>query len=198
MITIIIQAFVTVLGLAAAIGAQSTFVLNQSLSNQYLLMTFLICWLADSVLFLIGIFGMGSILMMSPLVTTIMTWAAVVFLVGYGLMSLVRANTLYYKTELLSTPKSFKSTLLMLLAVTFLNPHVYLDSIVIMSSLTSDMPFSGKASFAAGALLATLVWFSSLILGARLLSPLLKKTIARRIIDLLIGLLMFWIAWSLI
>ncbi len=180
------------------IGAQNAFVLNQGIKRQYHLTTASICMLSDFILIAIGIYGGSQIVSSSELAFTILTWAGIVFLLGYGLLSLKAVFS--RKISSLSSSSSLNSlskVVLTCLAVTLLNPHVYIDTIVILGGVGGQFKADAKLNFALGCMLASIVWFYGLALMAAKLSPILSRANIKRRIDFVVGLIMIFIAASL-
>ena len=192
------KGLLTSAGLIIAIGAQNAFVLTQGLRRQYHWPIAWVCSLLDATLILLGIAGMGVLISQSPLLLDIVTWGGVLFLLAYGFRALRSA----FHSESLQLAgggiTSFKSALLTTLALSLLNPHVYLDTVVLLGSIGGSYPLEQRYWFAAGASLASFLWFFSLSLGARWLAPLFRKPMAWRILDGLVCLMMWGIAATLV
>ena len=186
-------------GLIIAIGAQNAFVLNQGIRREYLIMVPLICALSDVLLISAGVTGVGNLIQGHPEILKAATFGGSIFLFGYGLKSLISAlinnEGLDKKTE---KAHSRKQILLITLAITFLNPHVYLDTVLLLGSISSSFPGFGKYYFAAGAVSMSFLWFFSLSLGAFRLAPLFQNPRTWKILDSLIALMMWVIAYKLI
>lgn len=184
--------------LIIAIGAQNAFVLRLGLQRIHVLPVVLLCALSDALLIAAGVAGMGALVQQSPTLLSIITWGGAVFLFVYGLQAFMRA----FQQESLQTETqevlSLKKAMLTVLAFTYLNPHVYLDTVVLVGSLSAQWEGALQYAFATGAIAASFVWFFTLGYGARLLAPLFAKPLAWRILDSLIGLVMWAIALSLI
>lgn len=181
------------------LGPQNTLVLNQGILRQYALMAAAFCTLSDALLIGAGVFGGSALLQQSPLALQIITWAGCAFLLWYGSSALMQALRPQQSGESPQTPQRQRLKLLLtLMAVTWLNPHVYLDTFVVLGSLGSQVPAADRIWFASGAITASVVWFFSLALLAGILSPLLRRDIARRIISLLVALMMFFLAFRLL
>ena len=185
-------------GLIIAIGAQNAFVLSQGVRRNFPLQTALVCSLCDAVLMLIGVSGAGALVAGNPLLSQLTTWFGVLFLFCYGARAFLSARKGGHLEAASSVIPSRRKLLLATLALTFLNPHVYLDTIVLIGSLSSQLQQTDRYLFAAGAISASCVWFFSLSLGAGYLAPLFRKPVAWRTLDLLVGLTMWGIALSLL
>jgi L-lysine exporter family protein LysE/ArgO len=201
MFTVFAQGFGTSAALIIAIGAQNAFVLRQGLKREHVFTVALICALSDAFLITLGVAGVGKMVQQTPLLLSIARYGGAAFLIAYGAFALKRA--LAQKGESLVTGNvsertSLKQAVLACLAFTYLNPHCYLDTIVLLGGLSGQYEGGQRWYFGAGALSASVVWFFSLAYGARLLAPLFAKPIAWRILDGLIALVMFAIAFSLL
>src|SRR5690242_14785540 len=156
------------LALIVAIGAQNAFVLRQGLRREHVLPVVAICAAADAVLIAAGIGGMGAVLTDAPAVVTAVRWGGAAFLVGYAVLAARRALQPAALTPLDRPPSTLRATLLACLAFTFLNPHVYLDTVVLLGAVAHHDPH--QWAFGAGAATASLLWFLALGLGARRLA----------------------------
>lgn len=185
-------------GLIIAIGAQNAFVLSQGVRKNHVLTIALICSLCDVLLICIGISGIGTLVAKNAKLTTIATTGGAIFLFWYGFRSFLSA----WKGGSIETDdnslNSLKAVVIATLAVTFLNPHIYLDTIVLMGSISSKFPGTGRYVFGAGAITASFLWFFSLSFGGRALAPYFKEPVAWKVLDTLIGIIMWLIAMSLI
>ncbi|SNY92554.1 L-lysine exporter family protein LysE/ArgO [Cohaesibacter sp. ES.047] len=194
----LLQGFFLGASLIIAIGAQNAFVLRLGLQRQHVLPVVLVCAFSDALLIAAGVAGMGALVQQSPILLTIITWAGFAFLMGYGLQAFRRA----LKSEELQVGSggavSLKRAILTVLAFTYLNPHVYLDTVLLVGSLSAQWPRAQQGVFAIGAILASFVWFFALGYGARILTPLFEKPIAWRILDFTIGAVMWLLALSLL
>jgi L-lysine exporter family protein LysE/ArgO len=185
-------------GLIIAIGAQNAFVLAQGVRRNYPLQTAMVCFLCDAALIIAGVSGCGALLASNSLVQSLATWLGVTFLAFYGgkaLLSAVKGSSLpNQEAQLLSRRKLLLTTL----ALTLLNPHVYIDTVLLLGSIGSQFPADTRYLFAGGAITASLLWFFSLSLGASLLAPLFRHKLAWRCLDSLVCLMMWSVALSLI
>ena len=197
MLDALVAGLLTGLSLIVAIGAQNAFVLRQGLLRQYVGPVVAVCALSDLVLIAAGVAGIGAIVQHAPTALTVVRWLGVAFLTAYGVRSLWRARhagSLQASTD--SEPR-LRGALLQVVALTWLNPHVYLDTVLLVGSIAAHHGPTGKWWFAAGAGLGSVLWFSGLGYGARLLSPVLTRPRAWQVLDVLIGLTMLAIAFSL-
>ncbi|KAA9151132.1 amino acid transporter [Microbacterium lushaniae] len=200
------------LTLIIAIGAQNLFVLRQGLRREHVLAVAAVCATSDAVLIALGVSGLGLALTAIPWLVEVIRWAGALFLLGYGLLAARRAlrpsgHALTVSADAASAPGSRGPTtvvrtrlapvLLTCLALTWLNPHVYLDTVFFLGLVASG---HGEARwvFAAGAMLGSIVWFFGLAFGARYLSRWLATPRAWRILDALIAVVMIGLAVSLV
>lgn len=193
-----IQGFIISASLIIAIGAQNAFVLKLGLQRQHLLPVVLVCAFSDAIMIAAGVAGMGVLVQQSELALTIITWGGFLFLAVYGSQAFLRA----FKSEEMHVANggaiSLKRAILTVLAFTYLNPHVYLDTVLLIGSLSAQWQGQDRMIYGFGAMAASFVWFFSLGYGARILTPLFEKPLAWRILDFFIGLVMWTIALTLI
>ena len=185
-------------GLIIAIGAQNAFVLSQGVRRNYPLQTAFICSFCDAALILVGFSGVGALVASNPQLSQLATWFGALFLFWYGsrsFRSALQGGRLETQTE---QSLSRRKLLLTTLALTLLNPHVYLDTIVLVGSISGQLADSDRYLFGAGAISASILWFFSLSIGAGLLAPLFRKQIAWRCLDGFVCLTMWAIACSLL
>jgi L-lysine exporter family protein LysE/ArgO len=187
----------TGLSLIVAIGAQNAFVLRQGLAREHVGPVVAICAISDLVLILGGVAGIGTVVDQAGWVIDAVRWLGVVFLTWYGVSSLLRARRTSGLAAAAPEPLSLRSAVLRVIALTWLNPHVYLDTVLLVGSIANTHGSPGRWWFAAGASLGSVLWFSGLGFGARLLSPLLARPRAWRVLDVLIALTMLGIALML-
>lgn len=184
------------LSLIIAIGSQNAFVLKQGLKREHVFIICLFCAVSDALLISAGVAGFGAVTARFPQVITIAKIAGVLFLLGYGLQSLYASVRLSHalNTEGQAVG-SLKKAILLCIGFTWLNPHVYLDTLVLVGMVSTGA--SNKLVFATGAITASFMFFFALGYGARLLRPLFAKPKAWNILDGLVGVLMFYLAWHL-
>jgi len=206
------------LSLIVAIGAQNAYILRQGARREHLLAVLLVCILSDLALILAGVAGFGTLVEHAPWAVTVMRWFGVLCLVGYGLLAARRAwrpvgaaltvdtvdeidpPVTPAGTTTLTRPKTgnrLVPVVLTALALTWLNPHVYLDTVVLLGSVANTHGPDGRWAFAVGACLGSIVWFAALGYGARLLSRWLASPRAWRILDGIIAVIMLGLALSL-
>ncbi|WP_394198417.1 LysE/ArgO family amino acid transporter [Litoreibacter albidus] len=184
--------------LIMAIGAQNAFVLRQGIRREHVLLCVLVCAISDAVLITLGVTGFGALNEKMPWLGPIMSYGGALFLLAYGAMAIRSALT---STEALNVEgrarSDWRKVVATLLALTWLNPHVYLDTVILLGSIAAQYG-EDSAVFGAGAVTASFVFFLLLGFGARLLAPLFARPKAWRILDALVGLTMWSIALSLI
>ena len=165
----LLQGFLVSGGLIVAIGAQNAFVLKQGLRCWQVLPIVLTCFLCDFSLMTLGVFGLGTLIGASRVASVALALVGALFLAVYGT-----------------------------LAITLLNPHVYLDTVVIVGGIAGTLSPAAKALFLCGAVAASALWFFALGFGARLLLPLFRRPLTWRLLDAVIGVVMWAIAFSLL
>ncbi|MCW2797371.1 MAG: Lysine exporter protein [Nocardioides sp.] len=185
---------VTGLSLIVAIGAQNAFVLRQGLARQHVGVVVLVCAASDLVLILAGVSGIGTVVESAPWALDVVRWLGVAFLSWYGMSSLVRARRAAGLQAALGNGLSRRSAVLRAVALTWLNPHVYLDTVLLLGSIANQQGPDGRWWFALGACVASIAWFSGLGFGARLAHRVLASPRAWQVLDVLIGLTMLAIA----
>ncbi|MFZ1871983.1 MAG: arginine exporter ArgO [Chania sp.] len=198
MLTIFLQGFALSAAMILPLGPQNVFVMNQGIRRQYHLMIASLCALSDIALICAGIFGGSALLSRSPLLLLLVTWGGVAFLLWYGWGAF---RTAFSQHLALATAEEMKQSrwriVVTMLAVTWLNPHVYLDTFVVLGSLGSQLAPEIRSWFALGAASASITWFFALALLASWLAPWLQTQTAQRIINVLVGLVMWAIALQL-
>lgn len=191
-----ISGFLLGLTLIIAIGSQNAFVLKQGLKREHIFFICLFCAISDALLISAGVAGFGAVTARYPQVVNLAKLAGVVFLIGYGLQSLYSSVRLSHALNVEGQAvTSLKKALLLCIGFTWLNPHVYLDTLVLVGMVSTGA--SSKFVFASGAVSASFLFFFALGYGARLLRPLFARPKAWNILDGLIGVLMLYLAWHL-
>lgn len=198
MLTYFLKGFGLSAGLIVAIGAQNAHVLKSGLRREHVGMTVAICIACDIALIVAGISGMGALVRDNPALLGAVRWGGAAFLAWYGLRALRAAldgDALHIerKTSVLSV----RQAALTVLTLTLLNPHVYLDTIVLLGGIGAQQPDAGRPWFMAGAAIASAVWFASLGFGARLLAPWFARPLAWRLLDAGVACVMIGLAASL-
>lgn len=199
-LTPLVSGFSLGASLIIAIGSQNAFVLRQGLKGEYVFAVCTVCFLCDAVLIALGAGGFGSLVASSPVLLTAALWGGATFLLFYGLRSFraaLRPGTLEAARD--TAPLTgLMRVVLTTLALTLLNPHVYLDTVLLLGSLAGQFAGAARLRFAVGAMAASLVWFYGIGYGARALAPLFRRPLAWRVLDLLVGCTMWFIAGSLL
>lgn len=191
------QGFLVGAGLIIAIGAQNAFVLRQGLLREHVLPVVLFCATSDAVLIVLGVAGFGMLIRSSPALLGIVKWGGAAFLAAYSVMALRRVLQPQFLSAGGSAAPSLAAALAQCAAFTWANPHVYLDTVVLVGGLSATHARADRIAFGIGAACASFVWFFALGFGARLLAPLFARPTAWRLLDLLIALIMAAIAWKI-
>ncbi len=181
-----------------AIGAQNAYVLKLGLLKQYVLLAVSLCILFDFILISLGVFGLGYFIQDNQLLINIIAIIGIVFLCVYAILSFKSAfknESLQIDGDVKTNP--VKQVITLILVFTFLNPHTYLDTILLIGGIGANIADDLKIYFLLGAVSASATWFFSLGFGARFLIPLFKKPITWKLLDISIGFLMLFIAYSL-
>ncbi|EPJ3899264.1 arginine exporter ArgO [Proteus mirabilis] len=198
MLTTFFQGFLLSAAMILPIGAQNAFVLQQGSKKQYHLMSAFLCALSDVILISGGVFGGSALLSQSEYLLLLITWGGVAFLLWYGWNAFKTAFT--KEIELSQHKNQVKSrwrAIVTLVAVTWLNPHVYLDTFVVLGSIGGQLSAELRPWFTFGAVFASISWFFALSLLAAWFSPILSQVTAQRIINLFVGCVMWFIALQL-
>lgn len=198
MIPAFLNGFFLGASLIIAIGAQNAFILRQGLLRQHVFILCLICAAADAALIALGVAGLGTLIATSPNLIKIVTIGGVIFLFTYSVIAFRRAMKPVAMDTRGKGEGSLKAAIATCLAFTFLNPHVYLDTVVLLGGLSATYAGSGRWAYGAGAMIASFVWFFSLGYGARLLQPVFEKPAAWRVLDFFIAAIMALIGLSLL
>ena len=192
----LISGFLLGLSLILAIGSQNAFVLRMGIAKQHIFWICLVCALSDATLITLGVAGFGAIVQATPWLEVFMRYAGAAFLIYYGIKSALSAWCGGSVMTLEGEGGSLKAAVLTCLALTWLNPHVYLDTVVLLGGISSQS--SNPFLFGVGAVCASFVFFFALGYGARVLIPIFQTPFAWRILDSLIALTMWAIAANLI
>lgn len=193
-----VEGFLLGAGLIIAIGAQNAFVLRQGLMRRHVFAVATVCALSDIVLIAAGVAGLGALVRAHPDVLMVVTLAGAAFLIAYGLLAFRRALAPGRLQAGIDGEGSLGKTLATCLALTFLNPHVYLDTVVLVGGLSARHEGDAALAFGAGAGLASVLWFYGLAYGARLAAPLLALPRAWQVLDTAVGIVMWGIAARLV
>ncbi len=198
MITPFIQGFGAGGGLIVAIGAQNAFVLSQGVRGNHHVIVALICIFCDAISITAGVAGIGGTVSANPVLAQWVAWGGAGFLFVYGcgsLRSAIRGGSLETSDQAVL---SLGAAILTTLAVTLLNPHFYLDTVILLGGISSRFQGENRLLFWAGAVCASTLWFICLSLGGQMLAPIFRKQISWRILDILVWATMWTIAASLI
>ncbi|HJV28371.1 MAG TPA: LysE/ArgO family amino acid transporter [Aromatoleum sp.] len=190
--------FLASLALIVAIGAQNSFVLQQGIRREHLLPVTLICAASDALLIAAGIAGLGTLIQANPLLLAATRYGGAAFLLAYAGLAAHRA----WQGERLdvgaAAPMPLATAIATCLGFTFLNPHVYLDTVILLGGLANQHGEGGRWLFGVGSAAASLLWFVALAYGARLLAPLFTRATAWRVLDTLIAVVMAGLAFTLL
>ena len=186
----------TGLSLIVAIGAQNAFVLKQGLMRRHVFWVCLFCALSDAALILLGVTGMTHVVALAPWLADAMRWAGVAFLVWYGARSFRAAWHGGHALRPQGDGATLGRTLAMIAALTWLNPHVWLDTVVLLGAVSAGWPDPGI--FGLGAITGSFLFFFALGYGARLLAPVFARPRAWQVLEAAIGIVMWGIALTLI
>lgn len=193
-----VAGFATGGSLIVAIGSQNAFVLRQGLRQEHVLPIVAICASADALLILAGVAGLGEVIQAAPAALAGLRFAGAAFLAAYGVMALRRALAPHQAVVERGAPITLREAVATTLAFTFLNPHVYLDTVVLVGALANQHQGAERWQFAAGAATASVVWFTALGFGAKLLVPAFARPVTWRVLDAVIAGVMFILAASLL
>ena len=196
----LLQGFLVSGGLIVAIGAQNAFVLKQGLRRWQVLPIVLTCFLCDFSLMTLGVFGLGTLIGASRVASVALALVGALFLAVYGARAFRAAwrGGATMSADGTEAAGSTQQTVLLTLAITLLNPHVYLDTVVIVGGIAGTLSPAAKVLFLCGAVAASALWFFALGFGARLLLPLFRRPLTWRVLDAVIGVVMWAIAFSLL
>ena len=190
------------MGLIVAIGAQNAFVLRQGLAGRQVLAVVLTCFVCDFSLMALGVMGLGALVADSPVVTVVLALFGAAYLLRFALLSWKAAYAGSSALEVDAPPDATRRGVWLAvratLAVSLLNPHVYLDTVVLLGAVAATLQAGEKASFMTGAVCGSLLWFTALGFGARLLRPLFRQPRTWQLLDAAIGLVMLSIAVGLL
>lgn len=196
--SVLIQGFLTGAALIMAIGSQNAFLLQQGLLRRFHRQIATLCSVIDTLLICAGVFGLGILVKQHPQTLQFISLFGVIFLALYGYKALRAAMSNTTLNSESRGSRSLKAAILTTLALSLLNPHVYLDTVLLIGSIGSQFEPAEQPWFAAGAVSASFVWFYSLAHAARWLAPLFKKPIAWRILDFIVCLIMWGLALNLL
>lgn len=197
MIGAAVSGFLTSLSLILAIGAQNAFVLRQGLMRSHVFLVCSICAVSDAILIAVGVGGFGALSDALPWLPSLMRWLGVAFLLFYGARSFWSAIQPGKLTPAGDNGKSALAVASTCLALTWLNPHVYLDTVVLLGAIGSTHEGLNRLAFGGAAVTASFVFFFTLGYGARALAPFFARRMAWRILDIGVGVVMWTIAYAL-
>ena len=189
--------FFTGLSLIIAIGAQNAFVIRQGLTKQYVFTVVAICTIIDASLIALGIGGLGAAIAGLPWLLEVIRWFGVAYLTWFGIKSLISATKNQTMDASGVESKSAGKVITTVLAMSLLNPHVYLDTVIFVGGVGNTFG-ENRWLFAYGAMLASLVWFTSIGYGAKAASRFMSKPIFWKVLDGLIAVIMFTLAITLV
>lgn len=189
----LVPGFLTGLSLIVAIGAQNAFVIRQGLAKSYVFLVVAICAVIDALLIALGIAGLGALITATPWLLEFIRWFGVAYLTWFGLKSFRRAFSSQQMDLSGSTSDTAKKVAASVLGFTLLNPHVYLDTVILVGSIGNQFG-EQRWWFGAGAMAASFVWFFGLGYGAKAASRFMTKPVFWRVLDTVIGVIMFSIA----
>jgi len=197
---VLLQGFGLGASMIIPIGAQNAYVLNQGIKRNHHLTTATICSVLDVIFISLGIFGGGAVLSQNETLLTVVTLGGIAFLTFYGLLSVKSAMQTNKASESKRqvVERGRRAVILGALAVTVLNPHLYLDTVVILGSIGGQFEGQDRVSFALGTIMASFVWFYTLSIGAAKLGPTLSRPRVKQGIDITVAIMMFTIALMLI
>jgi L-lysine exporter family protein LysE/ArgO len=196
--TIYLTGLMVGLSLIVAIGAQNAFVLRQGLRNEFVFAVCLACGLSDAALIVLGVTSLSRVMALLPWLDPVMRYGGAGFLIWYGIRGLYSAVTASGALEMGSDrPVSFRRTMTICLALTWLNPHVYLDTVVLLGTVSTRFP-GQQLAFALGAVTGSFMFFFALGYGARWLRPLFSSPAAWRVLEGVIACVMWVIAIRLL
>ena len=189
--------------LIIAIGPQNAFVIQQGILRQHVFLAAFVCTLVDVVLIIVGAAGFGTLIAIIPSLKTYFLWGGILFLMGYGTLSLISSfkdpgdEGSFGKKESGYPTKNRKSIIITAAGFSLLNPHVYLDTVILLGGLAAQYEIPERNYFAFGAIMASVVWFYGIGYGATLIAPWFESSRGKRILDLVIAMIMFVLAFVL-
>ena len=198
MLLAVLSGLLAGLSLIVAIGAQNAYVLRRGLGRSHVLLVVAVCAISDAVLIGVGVAGLGTLITHEPAVLTVVRFAGATFLLGYAAMAARRAIRGESMGESAGAgPQPWPAVLVTTLALTWLNPHVYLDTVLLLGSMAAGHD-KLRWWFALGAMLGSVAWFTALGFGARALVPLFRRRASWQVLDAAIALVMILLALQLL
>lgn len=201
MLSVLLHGFTVGSGLIIAIGPQNTFVITQGIKREHVFLTAFMCLLTDTLLIGLGVIGLGALFHLHPLFTEIARWLGALFLLSYSFLAFkaaIHPGVLRINSSEKNRKNSMKNIVFILLGLGLLNPHAYLDAVVLIGSLAAQNPGSLKYYFGLGSIFASACWFFGIAYGARTLAPIFAKPQAWRILDFVVGISMLSMALILV
>ena len=198
MIADLVAGFLSGAVLIIAIGAQNSFVLRQGIRREHVFPIVLVCASADALLIAAGIAGLGALIESVPVIVDVARYGGAAFLLAYALVAVRRALQPHRLMVDSSVGSTLSKAMATCLAFTLLNPHVYLDTVILLGSLANQREGSGRWIFGGGASAASFAWFFALGYGARVLGPLFSKPMAWRVLDSLVSAVMLGLGLALL
>ena len=195
---VVLKGFATSAALIVAIGAQNAFVLRCGLRREHVLAVVLVCALSDALLIALGVAGLGTLAQRSPALLAVARYGGAAFLLAYGALAARRVLDRKALIAAVDKPLSLPAALSACLAFTYLNPHCWLDTVVLLGGIASQQPPTARAAFGIGAVAASFAWFFALGFGARALRGVFARPLAWTALDALIALVMWGIAATLL
>jgi L-lysine exporter family protein LysE/ArgO len=189
----VLPGLLTGLSLIVAIGAQNAFVLRQGLTRNHIAVVVAICAASDALLITLGVSGVGAVVREHPTALAVLRWVGAAYLLAYGLRSLWSARRPHSLDPLAGRAAGRRRVVATTLALTYLNPHVYLDTVLMLGSVANQYG-SDRWWFAAGAVAGSVLWFTALGFGARAAAPVLRRPATWRVLDVAIGAVMIVLA----
>ena len=189
--------------LIIAIGPQNAFVIQQGILRQHVFLAAFVCTLVDVVLIIVGAAGFGTLIAIIPSLKTYFLWGGILFLIGYGTLSIISSfkhpcdEDSLGKNESGYPTKNRKSIIITAAGFSLLNPHMYLDTVILLGGLAAQYEIPERNYFAFGAIMASVVWFYGIGYGATLVAPWFESSRGKRILDLVIAMIMFVLAFVL-
>lgn len=193
-----IQGFLVGAGLIVAIGAQNAFVLTQAVKRNHAMAVAAVCAALDALLIAAGVLGIGTLVASNTILQTAASLGGAAFLIWFGAKSLCEAFKEHSLEAGEDAQRGLGPTLTATLAVSLLNPHVYLDTVIMLGAISGNFPGSGRYWFGLGAATASFLWFFGLSLAGRAMAPLFQKALAWRVLHLCVCLMVWRVAATLL
>ncbi len=198
MLEVYLEGLLLSAGLIIAIGVQNAYVLKQGIQNNHVFAVATVCFLCDFVLMSLGILGIGTFVAKNQLLQLLLAGGGMLYILWFALQSFLSIRKPQgMELRRSQSAETMKAAIIGALAITLLNPHVYLDTVVIIGGIAGTLEADHKLMFLMGVLTSSAIWFYGLAYGARKLAPLFKKPITWQILNLLIGCMMLFIAYQL-